>query len=157
MSDQANQEKEPKRELERETEREPEIDQVIWAIIDARMRGEINFREAVYRVTAEIPSGRVLGYGQVASLLGSPRAARQVGFALGALLSERASPDQEDAVPWWRVLRTSGHIALKGDPTRPELQRALLQDEGVVVDDYRVDMTRYQWLDISRSIKLAEI
>lgn len=122
----------------------------LWPIINARMQGEINFREAVYRVTAAIPSGRVLGYGQVASLLGSPRAARQVGFALGALSPERASPDHEAVVPWWRVLRTSGHIALKGDPIRPELQRALLRDEGVVVNDYRVDMTRYQWLDITR-------
>ena len=76
---------------------------------------------------------------------GSPRAARQVGFALRALLPQRTDPQQEDCIPWWRVLRTSGQIALKGDPERPENQRQLLRDEGVIVDEYTVDMTRFTW------------
>lgn len=122
-----------------------ELDLRLALITQARDQGVINFREAVYLLTAEIPRGNVLGYGQVASLLGSPRAARQVGFALGALSPERALPDREETVPWWRVLRTSGHIALRGDPLRPQYQQSLLEAEGVVVIDHRVDMKIYQW------------
>ncbi len=99
------------------------------------------FRARVYEIVREIPQGRVLGYGHVAARLGRPRLARQVGWALGAL-------QEGDAVPWWRVIRSSGHLALQGDPARGPLQRALLEAEGVVFDEQeRVDMAVYAWID----------
>ena len=106
----------------------------------------MNFRERVYLITSEIPEGRVMGYGHVAAVAGSPRAARQVGAALKALLAERAQPSSPHAIPWWRVLRSNGQIALRGDPMRPPLQQLLLEEEGVEVKMGKVDMSRYGWL-----------
>ena len=40
------------------------------------------FFPAVYEVVRQIPRGRVMSYGQIARLLGFPRAARQVGAFL---------------------------------------------------------------------------
>lgn len=99
---------------------------------------EPGFHARVYEVVRTIPHGRVLGYGHVAAALGSPRAARQVGYALAAL------PAGSD-VPWWRVIRSDGSIALQGDPARGPLQARLLMDEGVPVEDHRVDMARARW------------
>ncbi len=99
----------------------------------------MSFRKRVYALVQTIPLGKVAGYGHVAAALGSPRAARQVGFALAAL------PGGTD-VPWHRVLRSSGHIAQQGDPGRPLLQRGLLEAEGVVVEQNRVAMDRYGWV-----------
>lgn len=105
---------------------------------DALLAGEIRFRAAVWAAVGHIPAGRVLGYGHVAALLQKPRAARQVGYALAAL------PPGAD-VPWWRVLRSDGSIALQGDPARGPLQVRLLEAEGVDVTDHRVDMGRFRW------------
>ena len=38
-----------------------------------------DFRELIYEYVAQIPPGRVMTYGQLAALAGSPRAARIVG------------------------------------------------------------------------------
>lgn len=99
----------------------------------------MSFRKRVYAMVRTIPHGKVAGYGHVAAALGSPRAARQVGFALAAL------PGGTD-VPWHRVLRSSGHIAQQGDPGRPLLQRGLLEAEGIPVEQDRVAMERYGWV-----------
>jgi methylated-DNA-protein-cysteine methyltransferase-like protein len=96
------------------------------------------FNERVYEVVVAIPAGRVMGYGHVGAVLGSPRLARQVGWALAALPAGRD-------VPWQRVIRSSGHLAFQGDPVRATLQRRLLEDEGVVFDGDRVDMARFGW------------
>ena len=121
------------------------FDPGIAAIAAARGAGEIGFRDAVYAVVQRIPDGQVLGYGQVAALMGSPRAARQVGYALAALPPERADPLAADAVPWWRVIRTDGSIARQGDPARGDHQQALLEAEGVALSAERVPMERFQW------------
>ena len=99
---------------------------------------EPRFRDSVYAVVSEIPHGRVLGYGHVAARLGHPRMARQVGWALSAL-------EPGSTVPWWRVIRSNGSIALQGDPNRGPLQRRLLLDEGVVFEEDLVDMRRFRW------------
>ncbi len=95
-------------------------------------------RERVYTVVRAIPPGRVMGYGHVGAALGSPRLARQVGYALAAL------PPETD-VPWHRVIRSSGDVAFQGSPIRADLQRRLLEAEGVVFDGPRVDMSRFGW------------
>ena len=84
---------------------------------------------------AQIPRGYVVSYGQIARLLGSPRAARQVGWAM------RQCPEE---LPWQRVLMSDGSIAGGG---WAELRRALLEEEGVpFLPDGRVDMARCRWL-----------
>ncbi len=99
----------------------------------------ISFYEAVYRLVGEIPVGRVMTYGQVATILGAPRAARAVGYAL------RMSGYRE-SIPWQRVINRKGQVSLGGDMGRPSLQRNLLEDEGVVFDDNDAcDLKVYQW------------
>ena len=98
---------------------------------------------AYYRVVARIPRGRVATYGQVAMLAGNPRAARQVGYALAALRGTRHE------IPWQRVLgsrpRDMAAISIL-DPMGSAVQRALLEDEGVEVDERgRVSLARFGW------------
>jgi alkylated DNA nucleotide flippase Atl1 len=58
-----------------------------------------DFVSRVLDVVAAIPDGRVMAYGDVAAVLGS-RAARAVGTVMARY---------GDEVPWWRVVRSSGH------------------------------------------------
>ncbi|MDH6180001.1 alkylated DNA nucleotide flippase Atl1 [Microbacteriaceae bacterium SG_E_30_P1] len=60
-----------------------------------------DFTERVLAVVEDIPAGRVMTYGDVAAAVGS-RAARAVGRTMAHFGHE---------VPWWRVVRASGHPA----------------------------------------------
>lgn len=102
------------------------------------------FRARVYAAVRAIPAGRVASYGDVAAAVGSPRAARQVGWSLAAL-SEGGLDPQGRVVPWQRVILTTGHIASRGDLIRGPLQRTLLEDEGIRFEDQVVPMSRYRW------------
>ena len=97
------------------------------------------FREAVYRLVRRVPRGRIVSYGGVAAMLGAPRAARGVGAALNAL------PDDHD-VPWWRVVNRDGEVSTPAHDGTARLQRALLEDEGVVFDARgRASWERFGW------------
>lgn len=97
------------------------------------------FRERVLAVIRSVPEGRVVTYGQVAALAGAPRAARQVGGVLYGL-RERA-----DDVPWQRVVNAGGTISTYRIGAG-ELQRALLESEGVPFDhEGRIDLDRFRW------------
>lgn len=92
----------------------------------------------VYGVVRQCPAGFVTTYGQVATLLGSPRVARHVGYALAAL----AFNDEE--VPWHRVINSQGRISHRGDVKRAMQQERLLEREGVVFDlRGKVDLRRF--------------
>jgi len=82
-----------------------------------------------------IPPGRVSSYGGIALAAGLPNGARQTVRVLHSL-SEKFD------LPWHRVLRSDGSIALDGGGK--ELQMQLLRSEGVDVSpDGRVDMNRF--------------
>ena len=96
-----------------------------------------NFYEAVYRVVRKVPKGRVMTYGQIAAILGAPRAARAVGYAM------RACPD---AIPWQRVINSKGQISARSQVERPVLQKMLLESEGVHFDAMGTcDLERLRW------------
>lgn len=98
------------------------------------------FSKRVYDVVRRIPEGRVVSYGDVAAMLGKPRAARGVGWALNSL-------DDESDVPWWRVINHRGEISIRHADFSPRVQQALLEDEGVVFDERgRVDWSRFRWV-----------
>ena len=100
--------------------------------------------ERYYRVIARIPRGRVATYGLIARLAGTPRAARQVGYALAALHGARGH-----GVPWHRVLGLRGrdHAGVSLADEDAERQRRLLAREGVRFDARgRVDLRRHGWV-----------
>ena len=98
------------------------------------------FTDRVYAVVRSVPQGRVTSYGEVAALVGSPRAARGVGAALNALLPE------DDDVPWWRVVNRYGALSIPSELGLRTLQRTLLEAEGVAfLDSGRVDLDRHGW------------
>lgn len=98
------------------------------------------FARAVYALVKEIPRGKVATYGQVAAILGHPRAARAVGTALSHLPRPLAR-----LVPWQRVINAGGRISIRGDVLRPDLQRQLLELEGIAFRGGSVDLKRYRW------------
>lgn len=98
------------------------------------------FRDRVYRLVTRIPQGKVCSYGDMAAMLGAPRAARGVGAALSVL-------DETEEVPWWRVVNRNGEISISHLSISRRLQRVLLEREGVEFDERgRIDMDRFGWI-----------
>ena len=95
------------------------------------------FTAEVVRILKEIPPGRVVTYGQVARLAGSPRAARQVVRILHTM-------SEKHQLPWHRVVNAKGEIAVPDDESR-EVQRMLLESEEVeFLSDGRVDLSVFE-------------
>lgn len=103
----------------------------------------------IYAVVRRIPKGRVASYGQVAELAGLPRAARQVGYAMAAL-----APNAR--VPWQRVVNARGEVSERAEPGADQLQRLLLEREGVRFDAAgRIDFARFGWQPRARKREAA--
>lgn len=103
------------------------------------MTSRTSFYERVYALVSQIPAGKVVTYGQVAALLGSPQAARAVGYALRYL-------PRDSGVPWHRVINHKGQISPRFPTESPLLQRQLLEQEGVVFTaDEAVNLAVYRW------------
>jgi methylated-DNA-protein-cysteine methyltransferase-like protein len=95
------------------------------------------FALAVYRVVEAIPAGRVSTYGQIARLIGSPRAAQQVGWVL------HWSPK---GLPAYKVVNRFGGLAGGYTDGGRDLHRADLESHGYEVSaDYTVDLSKYLW------------
>lgn len=98
-----------------------------------------NFFKKVYEVVKHIPKGKVASYGQIARLLGNPRASRAVGYAL------HANP-YPGVVPCHRVVNRVGRLAPGFVFGGEDIQKEMLEAEGVAVDsEYLVDMNKYGW------------
>jgi methylated-DNA-protein-cysteine methyltransferase-like protein len=83
-----------------------------------------------------IPPGRVSSYRDTALRAGLPNGARQVVRVLHSLA-------ESQGLPWHRIIRADGRIALPEGGGREE-QTALLQAEGVRVSKTgQVDLNRY--------------
>jgi methylated-DNA-protein-cysteine methyltransferase related protein len=101
----------------------------------------VSFPDEVYAIVRRVPRGRVITYGAIAHLLGEPRKARQVGWAMAA------TPDAKPRIPWHRVINARGEISQRHSPAAEGLHRQRLEAEGVVFDaDGRVNLERYLWL-----------
>jgi methylated-DNA-protein-cysteine methyltransferase related protein len=120
-------------------------DELLVTIPQAVFLGELSFREAVYLICQCIPIGRVSTYGALAKYAGLPNLARQVGSALRTLDEHRSDPSDPNAVPWWRVVKSNGDIALPLDQISAQLQIKLLNEEGVIVTNGRISMRDYAW------------
>lgn len=100
----------------------------------------MNFKERVIQIVKEIPYGKVTTYGTVATLADLPRGARLVG----GLLHFNSPP--AGGLPWQRIINRHGFISTKCAEHPKALQKALLEQEGIVVrKDFMVDLKRYGW------------
>jgi methylated-DNA-protein-cysteine methyltransferase related protein len=94
---------------------------------DAGAKGnDLNFRQRVEAVVANLEPGEVVSYGDVAAEAGYPGAAR----AVGRILATPASVE----LPWWRVVTSTGRLV----PGHEARHARLLRAEGVQVRDGRV-------------------
>jgi methylated-DNA-protein-cysteine methyltransferase-like protein len=90
----------------------------------------------VFEAIAAIPPGRVASYGAIAARAGLPGRARLVGRLLGEV------PDGMK-LPWFRVLRSNGQIAMPPGSRGFREQSRLLRAEGVEVKNGRVPLARF--------------
>ena len=99
----------------------------------------MNFKDKVIQIVQKIPYGRVTTYGTIATLAGLPRGARLVGGILH-FTSERLD------LPWQRIINRHGFISTKCLEHPKELQKALLEQEGIEVSkDFMVDLKKFGW------------
>lgn len=97
----------------------------------------MNFKDRVLKIVKQIPYGRVTTYGTVATLAGVPRGARLVGGILHFNI---------DASSWHRVINRHGFISTKCLGHPKQLQKALLEQEGIeVTSDFMIDLGKYGW------------
>jgi methylated-DNA-protein-cysteine methyltransferase related protein len=96
-----------------------------------------SFTSRAIKIIQNIPPGKVMTYGQVAKLAGSPRGARQVVRILHSM-SEKYD------LPWFRVLNSKGEIGIQ-DEEGFLMQKQLLQNEGVnFLSDRTLNLKEYQ-------------
>lgn len=96
------------------------------------------FTEQVIKVILSVPKGKVLSYGRVALLAGSPYAARQVGWILNGMTNKYN-------LPWHRIINSKGKLSIK-DPIGFIEQKTLLEAEGIhFKNEDTIDMSIYMW------------
>lgn len=96
------------------------------------------FTQRSIEIIQHIPPGKVMTYGQIARLAGSPRGARQVVRILHSM-------SEKYHLPWHRVINAKGEIGLQDDESS-NVQRLFLQSEGVEVQRGRsIDLDEYQY------------
>jgi O-6-methylguanine DNA methyltransferase len=96
-----------------------------------------NFQTRVYEIAKTIPPGKVVTYGQLAEMAGSPKAARAVGMCM----RNNKTPE---TIPCHRVVASNGKLtgyAFGGVNSKKEK----LLKEGVVFKDDLVDLNISQW------------
>ncbi len=108
----------------------------------AKRNGPSNY-ERIWETVRHIPRGRVATYGEIAEQSGLPGQPRLVGYALHNL------PGGLD-VPWHRVINAMGRISLPQKTGAYARQRKLLEREGVIFRNDRVELEKFGWL---RSLK----
>jgi methylated-DNA-protein-cysteine methyltransferase-like protein len=101
----------------------------------------ISWNERVWAVVRDVPRGRLTTYGDVGAVLGSPRYAQRVGFALSALRHR-----EDDDVPWHRVINREATVSHRGDFFRARRQIERLEAEGVLFgEDGTCDLASLRW------------
>lgn len=109
------------------------------------------FKDRVIKVVSLVPKGQVVSYGQVALMVGVPRAAIQVGWILHEF-------SEKYELPWWRVVNKAGRISTTCFDHTADMQREFLVAEGVPVDkNYKLDIGRYRYRPSIKILKGLEL
>jgi len=98
----------------------------------------MSFKEEVYVLIRKIPVGKVATYGQVAKLVGKPKAARAVGMCM------RTNPDAPQT-PCHRVVAADGSLTGYSAGNGVTTKKEMLLQEKVFFKGDKVDLTRSLW------------
>ena len=90
----------------------------------------------IWKAVKGVRNGRVATYGQIADVCDLRGHARLVGYALHNL-----PPDS--GVPWHRIINSKGMISLPRHTGGYERQKKLLEQEGIVFENGRIDLAKY--------------
>ncbi len=93
--------------------------------------------EKIYDSVLQIPKGKVATYGQIAVMSGNRNYARIVGNAL----HKNPAPG---VIPCHRVVNAKGRLAPNFAFGGVNVQKQMLESEGVIVKDNMVDLEEYQ-------------
>ncbi|CAH0991385.1 DNA base-flipping protein [Sinobacterium norvegicum] len=96
------------------------------------------FQQQILTTVAAIPAGFVASYGDIAQLAGLSNQARLVGAVLKKLPAN-------SAIPWHRVINSRGQISLPLDSDGYRRQKALLEDEGLIIQSQNVLWQGKRW------------
>ncbi len=94
-----------------------------------------NFKQQVNLLVSAIPKLKVMTYGQIAAICGSPRSARVVGGL---------AHFGDINLPWHRVVNSTGGLA-NGYPGGKNGHKQVMEAEGYIVSNYKVDLEKYLW------------
>ena len=98
-----------------------------------------DFFDRVYEIVKQIPRGKVTTYGAVAKLAVSPRASRQVGWALH-------NNPQPGIIPCHRVVFKDGSLTNGFAFGGRDVQKGMLVAEGVgFCEEYKADIKNFIW------------
>jgi O-6-methylguanine DNA methyltransferase len=109
-----------------------------FSAIPLSLTDQSEFMLSIYHAAQKIPSGTVRTYGELASLVGKPNAARAVGGALG----KNPIPL---IVPCHRVIGASGQLGGFSAPGGLATKVTLLELEGVYLKKPSLVATQAQW------------
>jgi len=98
----------------------------------------MTFKDQVYQLLRTVPKGKVLTYGQLAHMAGSPNAARAVGMCM------RTNPDAP-RTPCHRVVASDGSLTGYSAAGGVTSKKKMLLDEGVIFNGEKVDLAQSQW------------
>ena len=94
-------------------------------------------KEKVYEFLKTIPKGKVVTYGDIANFLGNKHLARVVGNIL------HNNPDEYE-YPCYKVVNNQGNLSNHFAFGGIEKQKEKLESDGIVVNNYKVDLNKYR-------------
>ncbi|MBL7778357.1 MAG: MGMT family protein [Chitinophagales bacterium] len=100
--------------------------------LSAKQAAQYSFFENVWDVVRQIPKGRVTSYGAIAAYLGTPKAARTVGYAMNACHGLKPK------VPAHRVVNRNGLLSGRHHFGSPHAMQYLLEKEKIAVANNQV-------------------
>lgn len=102
-------------------------------------KSNLKFFDLVYKITSQIPYGKVTTYGHIAEFCGIKSAARTVGWAL--------NDAKDTGLPCHRVVNRFGALTGKLHFGDPKLMEEMLRAEGIEFNDKNcVVLEKYLWV-----------
>ena len=95
---------------------------------------KLKFADRVYKLTAQIPKGKVATYQSIAIAMGQAKASRAVGNALN---KNPYAPQ----VPCHRVVRSNGEIGGFASGSNKKIK--ILKSEGIIIINNKVDLSQH--------------